>query len=377
MRFFDTFKRSLLFLVLMAGAETAYGAVRDTNRVDAKGRKQGVWIRQPAKNKLGYVGQFKDDMPTGRFVYTSLGDTLVTEAFYFRGGYASYNRYFYPEGSLMAEGYYLDQQKDSVWKMYARSGVLIREERFEKGLLHGRRSLYDADGRLLEDQHWFRGLRNGPWFVHDEKGYQLSTYKLNITHGDYTALYPDSTRFIEGYYEEGVKEGVWRFYLPSGTLYKEDTYNHNLLVNRTLYLKIGGVLRAVSTDTIPLVMRNPQGGRAELLTSSEKRLVCDEKFETVCGIFDLDFYFFANKNTLVSFVAVDRERLTETLSQITDERQDKADGQLDPAQQLGRNASVTPVKLPLNIATPYPVYMDADAIEVLRNNLKNAEVEAE
>ena len=92
---------------------------------------------------------------------------------------------------------------------------------------------------------------------------------------------------------------------------------------------------------------------------------------------ELDFYFFANKNTLVSFVAVDRERLTETLSQITDERQDKADGQLDPAQQLGRNASVTPVELPLNIATPYPVYMDADAIEVLRNNLKTAEVEAE
>ncbi|MDE5575261.1 MAG: hypothetical protein K2I87_06065 [Bacteroidales bacterium] len=378
MRLFDTFKLSLLFLaLLMSGAETAYGAVRDTNRVDAKGRKQGVWVRQPAKNKLGYVGQFKDDMPTGRFVYTSLGDTLVTEVFYFRGGYASYNRYFYPEGSLMAEGYYLDQQKDSVWKMYSRSGVLIREERFEKGLLHGRRSLYDADGTLLEDQHWFRGLRNGPWFVHDEKGYQQSTYKLNITHGDYTALYPDSTRFIEGYYDEGVKEGVWRFYLPSGTLYKEDTYSHNRLVNRTLYLKIGGVLQAISSDTVPLIMRSPQGGRAELLTSSEKRLVCDEKFETVCGIFDLDFYFFANKNTLVSFVAVDRERLAETLSQITDERQDKADGQLDPARQLGRNASVTPVELPLNIATPYPVYMDADAIDILRNNLKNAEVEAE
>lgn len=379
MRFLKTLRFLVcLFALWITGAEISYGAaVRDTNRVDAKGRKQGVWVRQPAQNKLGYVGQFKDDMPTGKFIYTSLGDTLVTEAFYFRGGYASYNRYFYPDGSLMAEGYYLDKQKDSVWKMYSRSGVLIREERFEKGLLHGRRSLYDADGKLLEDQHWFRGLRNGSWFVHDEKGYQLSTYKLNITHGDYTALYPDSTRFIEGYYDEGVKEGVWRFYLPSGTLYKEDTYNHNRLVNRTLYLKIGGVLRAISTDTVPLIMRYPQGGRAELLTISEKRLVCDEKFETVCGIFDLDFYFFANKNTLVSFMAVDRERLTETLAQITDERQDKADGQLDPAQQLGRNASVTPVKLPLNISTPYPVYMDADAIDVLRNNLKNADVDGE
>ncbi|MCM1042143.1 MAG: hypothetical protein NC396_06940 [Bacteroides sp.] len=380
MRFFLNLRRpACVMALLLAGMGVNYGAeaVRDTNRTDAKGRRQGVWVRKPSADKLGYTGQFKDDMPTGRFVYTALGDTLVTEAFYFRGGYASYNRYFYPDGSLMAEGYYLDKQKDSVWKMYARSGQLIREESFENGLLHGRRLLYDADGTVLEDQHWFRGLRNGNWFVHDEKGYQLSTYKLNITHGLYTARYPDSTRFIEGHYDEGLKEGLWRFYLPSGTLYKEDTYSRNQLVNRTLYLKIGGELRAVSTDTVPLVMRHPQGGRAELLASSGKRLVCDEKFETVCGIFDLDFYFFANKNTLVSFTAVDKDRIADALAQTGDDRMDKVDGQLDFSQQLGRNASVSPVLLPLNIKTPYPVYMDADGMDVLRNDFKNADVEAE
>ena len=379
MRALKIYRLPALFLVLLlAGGGISYGAVAsDTNRTDAKGRKQGIWVRKAEQHKLGYVGQFKDDMPTGRFIYTSLGDTLVTEAFYFRGGYASYNRYFYPDGGLMAEGYYLDKQKDSVWKLYAHSGNLIREERYEKGLLHGRRLLYDDKGNLLEDQHWFRGLRNGPWFIHDENGYQLSTYKLNITHGAYTALYPDSTRFIQGYYDEGLKEGIWSFYLPSGTLYKEDTYKQNRLQNRTLYLKIGGELRAVDPDTIPLIMRNPQGGRAELLTSSQVRLVCDEKFETVSGIFDLDFYFFANKNTLVSFLAVDEARIAEVLAQTADDRGEKLDGQLEPSQQLGRNASVSPVELPLNIRTPFPIYMDADGMDILRNNLKDAEVEEE
>lgn len=364
---------ALVFLSI--GMECGAAMAQDTNRTDAKGRKQGIWKRAPEPHKIGYVGQFKNDMPTGTFRYFSMGDTLVAEALYFRGGYASYNRYFYPDQSLMAEGYYLDKQKDSVWKMYARSGRLLQVEHFEKGLLHGQRLLYDAEGRLTENQHWFRGLRNGSWFIHDEAGYQLYAYKLNITHGDYKAFYPDSTRFIEGYYDEGVKEGVWRFYLPSGTLYKEDTYTHNVLSNRTLYLQIGGQLRAISSDTIPLIMLHPQGGRAELLTSSGQRLVCDEKFETVCGIFDLDFYFYANKNTLVSFSVVDMERLPAILEQFEDDRNGKADGQLEPMQQLGRNATVSPVELPLRVKTPFPVYMDANGMDVLRNNINPAGVE--
>lgn len=365
----------LFVCLFFAAAGTLPGFSQDANRLDDKGRRQGFWTRKPSPRKLGYVGQFKDDMPSGTFRYVSMGDTLVAEVFYFRGGYASSNRYYYPDGALMAEGYYLDKRKDSVWKLYASSGRLIREERFEKGLLHGRRLLYDVDGKLSEDQHWFRGLRNGRWFIHDEKGYQISTYKLNVTHGRYVALYPDSTRFIEGSYDEGLKEGVWHFYLPSGTLYKDDTYKRNVLVNRTLYLKIDGVLRAVSADTVPLVMLHPQGGRAEILTSSGKRLVCDEKFETVCGIFDLDFYFMANKNTLVSFAAVDMERLPGVLPDA--EEQEKTDGQLDPMRQLGRNASVSPVELPLGVKTPYPVYLDANGMDVLRNNLNGADVQGE
>lgn len=354
-------------------------AVPDTNKTDAKGRKQGLWVRKPEPHKLGYTGYFKDDMPQGRFVYVNTGDTVVAEAVYFRGGYASYNRFFYPDGGLMAEGYYLDKQKDSVWKMYAPDGRLIREECFANGHLHGERVLYDRKGGVAERQHWFRGLRNGAWFIHDEQGYQLCTYKLNLSHGDYKVFYPDSTRFIEGNYNEGLKQGKWSFYLPSGTLYKEDTYKDNLLVNRILYLKIQGELRPVRTDTVPLVMMYPQGGRAELLSASGKRWVCDEKFETVCGILDMDFYFYANKNTLVAFAALDTEALPALLreAEAAAPVEEKRDGEKDASLQLGQNAAVVPLQLPLRIRTPFPVYVDANGLDILRNNLQNMEVEAE
>lgn len=350
---------------------TPDGVKPDSNRVDSKNRKQGFWKRANPATGLVYEGFFRDDMPQGRFLYRNMGDTLVAEAFYFRGGYASYNRFYYPDGKLMAEGYYLDKRKDSLWRYFSPDGRLLKSENFENGLLDGIRKLYAEDASLTEEQSWFRGLRNGPWFIHDPAGYQSYTYKLNLTHGAYRAFYPDSSRFIEGTYADGRKEGWWNFYLPGGDLYKQDSFLNNRLLERVLYLRMGGKLRPVSMDTVALVLLGPSG-RAEIVSLSGRRWMCKESFSTVCGIFDLDFYFYANKNTFVSYWAVDGDALREVLPDRQDS--DSYDGQADSSAGLGGNASVTPVRLPLRVPTPFPVYLDADGMDVLRNNLEKKAV---
>ncbi|MDE6630622.1 MAG: hypothetical protein K2K11_04295, partial [Bacteroidales bacterium] len=100
---------------LLAPASAFASSVPDNiNKVDAKGRKQGLWSKTNPASGVRYEGVFKDDMPQGKFLYWNKGDTLVSEAFYFRGGYASFTRFFYPDGGVMAEGYYLEKQKDSL-----------------------------------------------------------------------------------------------------------------------------------------------------------------------------------------------------------------------------------------------------------------------
>lgn len=365
------------FSLMLGGLVYMYPALGQVdgkiNRLDAKGRKQGLWISKD--RRLNYKGYFKDDMPTGWFEYTRDGDTLVAKARYFRGGYASYNQFFRADGSMMCEGYYLDKKKDSLWTFYSQSGKVLKQESFEFGLLDGCCLYYDGNGNLVERQHWFRGLRNGDWYVHDQNGYQFYQYKLNLTHGTYRALYPDSTLFIEGQYVEGVKEGKWSFYLPGGSLYKEDSFYHNKLQSRVLYVKIEGKLRAVSMDTVRMVMLNPQGGKAEILMASGRREVCDDSFENVCSIFDLDFFFYANKNTFVAFSGVDGESFRRILDEKgLSEPDEVMDGQLDPGQQLGSNAAVSPIRLPLLYTPPFPVFLDANGLSVLRNNMKDAEV---
>ena len=40
------------------------------NSVDARGKKQGVWEKKlPQSNVVDYIGQFKDDIPIGTFIY--------------------------------------------------------------------------------------------------------------------------------------------------------------------------------------------------------------------------------------------------------------------------------------------------------------------
>ena len=46
-------------------------------------------------------------------------------------------------------------------------------------------------------------------------------------------------------------------------------------------------------------------------------------------------------------------------------------------QQLGRTASVRPIELPLKIKPPFPVYVDANGMDVLKNVLSDKEVPPE
>ncbi len=349
----------------------------DTNYRDAEGRRQGLWIHDSEGEGLDYRGCFKDDMPEGWFVYARR-DTLVAKAFYFRGGYASHNLFFYPDSQLMAEGYYLEKRKDSIWNFYGRDGRLVKREGYERGLKHGVMELYGDSGTVLVHQEWFRGFRNGSWFERSANGMQEYTYKLNLTHGRYSAFYPDSTLATAGQYEEGLKQGKWSFFFPSGRLYKEDFFQDNRVVRRILYLSFQGRLQPVCTDTLAMVMHSPRGGKAELLTDGGMRLVCDDDFSSVCGILDMEDFFYANKNTLVSFQVLDTDCLPGFLEQLPESSGDDLyDGQKDPMQQLGRTASVRPIELPLKIKPPFPVYVDANGMDVLKNVLSDKEVPPE
>lgn len=321
----------------------------DTNRLDAKGRKQGLWVRQDTTRRLFYRGVFKDDRPQGRFIYTDHEGVVVSEAFYFRDGYASFNRFFYPDGKLLSEGYYLDKQKDSLWIFYRENGRKIRSVTYKNGQQDGMARLYDEDEKVMEEMPWFRGLRHGAWWKREAQGYQSGFYLLNQSDGPYHAFYPDSNRYIAGHYDKGNKHGLWSFYLPapSKRLYKEEDYAQNKLTSRRLFLQIEGVLRPIATDTIAAVLKSPDG-MGDVFTQSGGRLHSDESFENVTQIMGQDLFYQAHESAWVSY------KHTKSLR-----------------EENGMKAVVLSVKL------PFTIYADEKAIENLNSMWNRAAVPAE
>lgn len=331
-----------------AVAHVAAGGA-DTNRIDAKGRKQGLWVRQDTTRRLFYQGHFKDDLPQGLFVYTDHEGVKVADAFYFRGGYASYNRFYYPDGKLLSEGYYLDKQKDSVWTFYRTDGSRIRSLSYKNGLQDGMAYLYDTDGSLMEEMGWFRGLRQGDWWKREAQGYQSGTYHLNKSAGAYRAFYADSSRYIVGNYDEGVKDGRWSFYLPapSGRLYKEEDYRQNKLMEKRLFLQVEDELRAIAVDTVVAVLQGPDG-MGDVFTQSGGVLHSDESFENVCRIIGLDQFYHAHESALVSYLFTEDVREEDGL-----------------------------MVLVLSVPLPFPVYADENAVQNLKSVWNRAAVPAE
>src|SRR5688572_22691299 len=118
-----------LFLVFFPLA-TTWAQAGDINKTDKAGKKQGVWKKKDAAGKMLYEGQFIDDKPSDTFTYYyPSGEVKAINHFSDKGRIAR-AQLFHLNGKKMAEGKYVVEKKDSVWKFYNEEGVLIAEENY-------------------------------------------------------------------------------------------------------------------------------------------------------------------------------------------------------------------------------------------------------
>src|SRR5688572_20924382 len=102
-----------LFLILQVAfaiAQKTNGAVKKNGYIKKK---------DPATNKLVYEGEFKNDVPVGKFKYYYPNDSVRAIMHFRTGGKVAYAWLFHMSGKRMAEGKYINREtKDSVWTYY-------------------------------------------------------------------------------------------------------------------------------------------------------------------------------------------------------------------------------------------------------------------
>lgn len=204
--------RKYIFILLI----TSVNFIFAQNRVDAKGRKQGSWIKKlPKSNVVDYTGQFIDDKPVGTFIYYFTTGGKKAEITY-KSSNSSYTIMYHENETILAQGKFVNQQKDSTWKMYTKSGRVSIIENYKNGILQGERLVYYPLGnsetkkdQIAQKQTYLNGKLDGKQVDYFDNGkvWKETNYDYGKKSGEEISYSPYGNIDLKDYYFNGVKNG--------------------------------------------------------------------------------------------------------------------------------------------------------------------------
>lgn len=214
----------ILVLLLLAGSQLYaqnVGQKGDTliNYMDINGMKQGKWTKNYPNGKKAYEGYFKNDHPVGTFTRYHENGQLKSIQECKQNPFLCRTKLFYKENKPAAEGNYLNQKKDSIWKYYDEKGMLVKQESYKEGVKHGMFYTYYSNGRVAEEENFEDGKKTGLWVQYYENGKkkleaELSGGKRN---GKFYMYYDNGRIKLVGRYLNDVRDKTWIFYDEKGS----------------------------------------------------------------------------------------------------------------------------------------------------------------
>lgn len=211
---------TILVFCLAGGCFTGISG-QEINQTDNQGRKQGEWVKKLPDGTLVYKGQFEDDRPVGIFTRYYEDGGLKAEMYY-RTPKEVYAKLYYPgrKPVLMAEGKYIEQEKDSVWLSYDPSGRLKGLDTYVNGVRNGRSVVYHENGEISEETTYVDGKRHGEWKRYYDDGTLMSdgTFENGQRTGEYLKNYPNGNLWVKGEYVDGFKESTWIYGNENGSI---------------------------------------------------------------------------------------------------------------------------------------------------------------
>jgi antitoxin component YwqK of YwqJK toxin-antitoxin module len=209
------------------------------NRVDAQGRKQGLWEKRYANGNLRYRGHFLNNNPNGAFKYYWDNDSIQNISVFSNLGKVAYTHMFYENGGLFSLGKFINQKRDSIWLFYDESLRLYKKEQYSMGKKEGKSVIFYANGNVEETKVWHNDLENGPWQkFFDDGQLQVDGEFLNGKMEGWIKVYSygdPNEPIVEGRYHNDMKEGRWIYH--NSETNKADTliYKGDKLINGAKY----------------------------------------------------------------------------------------------------------------------------------------------
>lgn len=221
----------LLFFILFSTL-TLFGQ-DSINRTDASGRRQGKWSRFDKDGHKLYDGQFCDGVPCGVFRYYYPDGKTKTVSVMTENGKLARTVSFSSNGRKIAEGNFLNEKKDSIWRYFSDfDGVLLSSEQYVAGVKNGESTTFYPNGNIAEQIRYKAGIKEGVWiqYYDDRKIKFKGTYVADEKEGVFTGYYSNGKVSISGSYKAGHKDGTWTFFDEKGGIERSEKYSEGALI---------------------------------------------------------------------------------------------------------------------------------------------------
>lgn len=188
------------------------------NRRDEKGRRQGDWMRFHPNGKPAYKARFKDDQPIDTLTRFYKNGKKFVEIVFEEQTNRGKGKFFSEQGDLLAEGFYLNMQKDSIWRFYDEDGNLKSKEMFQFDKREGKSKVFFDSGQSASEVNYEKGKKHGveKRYYPDGKLRVSLTYQNGQLDGLYSVFFEDGQKEIEGYYKNNMRHETWTFYDARG-----------------------------------------------------------------------------------------------------------------------------------------------------------------
>lgn len=225
------------WLLLFLAAPVLHGQ----NLLDEQGLKTGPWKVEYANGRTLYEAIFLKGKPVGEMIRYYESGAVRARMMFDADGERSFTRLYYQNGTLAAEGWHVNQLKDSVWTYYSEfDGSLKIREPYEAGNLQGMVRRYYSSGAVSEEVSWEKQMKSGPWrqYYPDGSLRLESFYDRDQLNGTYEVYYADSTIKIRGTYLDNRSEGTWSFFDEAGAEAYTIEFRRGVAVDQDQYLQI-------------------------------------------------------------------------------------------------------------------------------------------
>lgn len=204
------------------------------NQTDENGKKHGKWEQRYENGEIRYRGAFNHGIPEGK-LERFYDDGSPQAVMIYRNPSETYATLYYPSIEIiMAEGKYVEQERDSVWTFYSEESILTSRETYQHGAKQGPTEIYYEDGSLSERIVFKDDVKNGLWEQYFNNGHpKLKAHVVDGVKYDglYTTYNPDGTKLEEGKYVDGRKESSWYLFNEDGSVHIIYVYRNDQVVD--------------------------------------------------------------------------------------------------------------------------------------------------